>query len=85
MTRSLAERVDDETRRPWGAIVSIGIILLFSLASLPFQIAVYRQLGEASKAKQLQDGQRAICEQINAVATQAGLKPTDCTQINVGR
>lgn len=72
----------DEDRRPWGSIIVLGVVLTAGTAALPLQIATYRQLGEASKAEQLRQGQQALCEQINSIATQAGLTPVDCSTIN---
>lgn len=85
MPQPLMRRTADDDRRPWGMLIVLAIVVVAGTASLPLQVATYRQLGEASKAEQLRMGQQAICEQINDVARQAGLTPTDCEQINTRR
>lgn len=85
MPQPLMRRTENDDKRPWGWILILGLVLAAGTASLPLQIATMRQLGEVSRTKQLQDGQRAICSQINDVAKQVGLTPTDCSKINSGR
>lgn len=85
MPQPLMRRTENDDRRPWGLLIALAVVLVAGTAALPLQIATYRQLGQASKAEQLRQGQQAICQQINDIARQAGLQPTDCSRINEPR
>lgn len=78
----LMRRQAEIDHRPWGLIIALVIALVIGAIGLPLQFVTYKQLSEASKAEQLRRGQQALCEQINDVARQAGLKETDCSAIN---
>ena len=78
----LSRPVYGNERRPWGLILALVVALVVGLLGLPVQFLTYRQLTEVSRTKQLQQGQRTLCQQINAIAAQAGLTPTDCARIN---
>jgi hypothetical protein len=81
MTVPLMERPEPD-RKPWGLILALVLALTVGLIGLPLQFVAYKQIGQAAKAQQIQDGQRALCEQLNDLARQARLQETDCTQIN---
>lgn len=85
MTHPLTRPVYADEKRPWGLILALIVALVVGLIGLPLQFVTYRQLGQVTKTEQLQTGQRAICEQLNDLGRQAGLRPTDCTAINDGR
>lgn len=82
MTQPLMRRESEIDRRPWGMIIVLILALVVGAIGLPLQFVTYKQISEASKAEQLRRGQRALCEQINDVARQAGLEQTDCSKIN---
>jgi hypothetical protein len=85
MTAPLTRPVYQDEHRPWGLILALTVALIVGAIGLPLQFVTYRQLSEVSRTKQLQEGQQALCSQINAIAAQAGLTPTDCAQINTDR
>jgi hypothetical protein len=85
MTAPLSRPVYQDEHRPWGLILSLTVALIVGAIGLPLQFVTYKQLSEVSRTKQLQDGQRALCGQINAIALQAHLTPTDCAAINADK
>jgi hypothetical protein len=85
MSNPLVRPVYKNEERPWGLITLVVVALIVGIIGLPVQFLTYKQLTEVSRTKQLQDGQRALCSQINAIAAQAHLDPTDCTAINAGK
>lgn len=82
MTHPMSRPVYADEKRPWGLIIGLIVALVVGLIGLPLQFVTYRQLGEVPKTVQLQSGQRALCEQLNDLATQAGLRTVDCMKIN---
>jgi hypothetical protein len=85
MSTPLSRPVYADEHRPWGLILALTVALIVGVIGLPVQFLTYKQLTEVSRTKQLQDGQRALCSQINQIAAQAHLDPTDCTAINAGK
>lgn len=85
MIEGMHRPVYPDERRPWGLILSLIVALLVGLIGLPLQFVTYRQLAQVSKAEQLQQGQQAICEQLNSLARQVGLQEADCSKINADR
>lgn len=85
MTQPLMRRDSAVDHRPWSLILSLLLVVTVGLIGLPLQVITYQQISQASKADQLRRGQIAICEQINDVVQQSGLRPTDCSKINIDR
>lgn len=81
----LTRPVYEDEGRPWGLITLLFVALIVGLIGLPLQFVTFRQLEGVSRTKQLQDGQQALCRQINEIAAQAHLQPTDCARINANR
>lgn len=82
MTSAMHRPVYPNEQRPWSLILALVVALTIGLIGLPLQFITYRQIGQASKAEQLREGQRALCEQLNDLALQVQLGTTDCTKIN---
>lgn len=74
-------------KRPWGLILALVIALAAGTASLPLTYLTYRTTDSASEAnvdrnarliRQVGTGQKRLCEQINSVSQQVGLRTVDC-------
>lgn len=77
----MARPVYGDEKRPWTLILCLIVALAVGIIGLPLQVLAYKQLQQTPRTVQIQQGQRTLCTQINNIAVQAGLTPTDCNVI----